>query len=192
MCWRTSEGSPLTPRFSRLQEQELQSGAADGAGGGESADEAEGFFVVALAAGRRAAVGRDQGGAEVGDEECGLAVGREVFQARHDFGPGEERGRGGERERGVPMEKTMAGEAREEFREEVGGGGVEGGVEGGGELGVRGGLGLELGETKGDRAFDLFREVEVVAGDVREEGVDEMQAAQVVAGGGGHRGEPPS
>lgn len=82
----------------------------------------------------------------------------------------------------------MAGEARKKFREEVGGGGVERGVEGGGELGVRGGLGLELGEAEGDRAFDLVREVEVVAGDVREEGVDEMQTAQVVAGGGASRG----
>jgi len=50
-----------------------------------------------------------------------------------------------------------------------------------GELGVLGGLGLEFAEAERDRGLDLLREVEVVAGDVREERVDEVQAAQVVA-----------
>ena len=49
---------------------------------------------------------------------------------------------------------------------------------------MRGGLRLEFGEAERDRRLDLVREVEVVPGDVGEQGVDEMQAAQIVAGGG--------
>ena len=172
------------------QKQQLQIRAADGAGGGERTDEGERLLVVALAACCRAARGRNQCGAEICHEQRRLAVGREVFQARHDLGSGEERGRGGEGERGVPMVKPETREAREKFREQVGGGGVEGGVVGCGEFGMLGYLGFKFSEAEGDRALDLVREIEVVAGDVREEGVDEMEAAQVVAGGGWHELKP--
>src|SRR5882724_7399970 len=79
------------------------------------------------------------------------------------------------------MEKTVAREIGEKFREQLGGGGVKGGVELGGEFGLERGLRLELGEAERNRALDLLREIKVVAGDVGEERVDEMQPAQVVA-----------
>jgi len=78
------------------------------------------------------------------------------------------------------MEEAVAREVREGAGEKFGGGGVEGGVVFGGELGMRGGLRGEIGQAERDRLLDLSREVEIVAGDVREERVDEMQPAQVV------------
>src|SRR5690606_33138240 len=68
----------------------------------------------------------------------------------------------------------------------------ESGVVFGGELGVGAGLLGELGQAEGDGFFDLLREVEVVAGDVGEERIDEVQAAQFVAGGGGGHGSARS
>lgn len=183
-----SERENPKSRCGPLQKQQLQVGAADGAGGGEGADEGEGFFVIALPPRGGAAGGRDERGAKIRDEERGLAEGREFFQPGHDLGAREEGSGGGEGERGVPVVKAVARKVGEEFREEIGGGGVERGVVGGGEFGVRGGLRFEFGEAERDRGLDLIGEVKVVPGDVREEGVDKMQAAQVVAGGGGHGG----
>ena len=87
-------------------------------------------------------------------------------------------GRGG----GVPVKKTVFREIAEEFREQPGGGGVEGRIEGRGEFRMLGGLRFEFAEAEGDRGLDLLGEVEVAAGDGREELVDEVQATQVVAG----------
>lgn len=79
------------------QKQQLQIGAAGGARGGELADESERFFIVAFSAGSSAAVRRNERGTQIGDEQRGLAIGGEFFQAGHDFGAGEEWRRRGER-----------------------------------------------------------------------------------------------
>jgi hypothetical protein len=84
------------------------------------------------------------------------------------------------------MEETVGGPVREKLREEAGGGGIERGVVARGIFGVLPRLRLEFGETEGDGRLDLLREVQIVAGDLREERVDEMQATQIVAVGRGH------
>ena len=114
-------------------------------------------------------------------------MGGEALESGHEFGAGEERSRRRERAEGVPIVEAVAGLSGEETFEETRGGGVEGDVVFGGELGVFAGLVFELGEAERDGFFDLLRQVEVVAGDVREERVDEVQATEVVAGGGGHQ-----
>ena len=52
--------------------------------------------------------------------------------------------------------------------------------------GARRNLRLQLREAERNRRLDLLREVEVLPCGVGKEGVDEMEATQVVAGAGGH------
>ena len=105
-----------------------------------------------------------------------------MLQAGHDAGARKKRCSGVRGGGGIPVEKAVLGEIREASSEEGGRGGVEGVVKGRGKFGVRGGLGFEFAETEGDGGLDLLGEVEVAAGDVREELVNEVQATEVVAG----------
>ncbi len=124
--------------------------SADGAGGGEGADEVEGLAIVALAARSGAVVGRDEGGAEVGDEEGGFAESGKLAKPRHDFGASEERGGGGESEGGIPMEEAVARMVNKKFGEQSGGGGVKGGVGGFRLRWLSGDLVLEINQAEGD------------------------------------------
>lgn len=182
-----SIGNDTEEKAGNSEKQQAEVGVGAGAGGGEVADVGEGVLVFAAAAGGFALFGREQGGAEVGDEQGGLGVRCEAFESGHEFGAGEERGGRGEGAQGVPMKEAVAGLAGEKLFEEAGGGGGEGGVVAGGKLGVFAGLLLKLGEAEGDGFLNLAREVKVVSGETGEEGVDEVEATQVVAGGGGHR-----
>lgn len=162
--------------------QKVQIGGAGGAGGGQFANERQGFGVIALAAGCGAMGGGKQGGAQIGDEQCRLAEGGELLQAGHDAGARKKWGSGVRRGGGVPVEEAVLRVIGEALGEELSGGRVERVIKGCGKFRVLGGLGFEFSEAEGDGGLDLLGEVEISAGDVREQLVDEVQATEVVAG----------
>lgn len=164
----------------------MQIRAGGGAGGGEVAEEGERVFVFAAALGRFASIGRKQRGTEIGDEQRGLRKRREVFEAAHEAVAREKRRGGRFRRGGVPVIKAVVGLTIEEAREQARGRGGESGIIARGELGMRGGLRFEFRETERDGFFDLIREIEILPGDGREERVDKMKPAKIVAGGRWH------
>lgn len=114
----------------------MQRTGAGNARGGEFADEGEGILVVPLAAWGGPASGWNQGGAEVRDEQGGLPETGEVAQALNDLRAGEQWGRRGDAERGIPVVEAVPRAVAEEPREKIGGGGVEGLIVGEGVAGV--------------------------------------------------------
>ena len=175
---------PVKPN---LQKQQLQAGVAGGAGGGEVADERERIFVGLDAAGRGASFGREQRGPKIGDEQCGLAVAGELLKPGHDFTAGEEWRCGLQRVCRIPVVEAVAGLFTEEFPEQFCRSVGERGIVLRDGFRIGGGLLFEFRQAERNRGLDLLREIEIVAGDMREQRVDEMEASQLIAGRCGHR-----
>ena len=111
----------------------------------------------------------------------GFSVAGQPAQPGHDLRAAEQRGAAGQRQRGIPVVKTVSWMPGEKARQQFGGGGVEGLVVA--RRLFRRGLQsrLEFRHTAGDRRADLFGEVQVATGRVGEKGVDEVQAPDFVA-----------
>ena len=86
---RVMRGQGCGERKPRLEKEKSQVGAESGAGGGEIAHVGERVFVFLAASGCLTPLGREEGGAEIGDEQRGFGVGGQSLEPGHQFGPGE-------------------------------------------------------------------------------------------------------
>lgn len=182
--------NPWYPRLvsseSDLEKQKLKVHVSSGPGRCKGLNELNGFVIVALSPRARAAGRWNQRGAEICDQQRGLAKRREVFQPCHDFRAGEKRCGRCQGERRIPVIKSVIWYLAKQSGEKCSRSGIECGVKFRGELGVRFALGLQFGEAKRNCLFDLFGEIEVVARNPREERIDEMQAPQIIGRCDGH------
>lgn len=170
-------GSLAAGPHDALKKEQLQVCSACGSCGGEGADECQRLLVVPASPRRDPPRGRKESGTKVGDEQGCLAERGKVPQTGHQLGAREQWCRSLRRQRGVPVEEPPVRAFLEEPRKQVGGGCIEFGV----VLRGRRRLGGEFGQAESDGAADLLGQIEVVAREVREQRVDEVQPAEIVA-----------
>jgi len=179
------ENLRLNPRSAQpqaSQKEHLQIGAGSDSGCDQFPQEAEHLLVLAFSLGdwSRSGFARAQkGGAEISDEQGGLAKARELLERLHDLLPGKERRGGFEGARGIPVIKTPLGVAFGQRVKQARCFLNEGLVVaiGRGRIGVC--LGFKFAQTESDGRANLFRQVQVTAGERSEPRIDKVETRKV-------------